>query len=73
MAKLVMKDILKSNDIVRCLGVKVSVQKLDAGEWVIIVAHSEGKLGDVVIGWYRTRKLARQHAKKIREAILNFN
>lgn len=61
---------MKNKDFTLCNSVRVDSIKLDVGEWAVMIFHNEkSNFGDVVVGWYRTRKLAREHAKKIRDAI----
>lgn len=65
------KKIVPIVDYRLCSSVRIVTKKFDVGEWAVIIFHDQPPqdFGDVVVGWYRTREIARQHAKKIRDAI----
>ena len=69
---------MKKYKAMKCIGVRTRI--LDLGKetadnqnegyrWVLAVEHAPPSTQDVVIAWYRTRKDARIHARKIRKAL----
>lgn len=71
MKKQNFNEMLTTNKVVGCAGVKVYIGRPsyqnDDIAWTLLVANS--KISDVVVAWYKTRKDAREHAKILRQAL----
>jgi hypothetical protein len=69
------KDILKeSTGVMTSASIKAECTNFGPGQWALLVhgLRISGEIGNVIVAMYRTRDMARKHAKKINKALSSF-